>query len=143
MAARAGSLAKQVHLFQEALTRLALLRSGVPEQQLFWGKKLAGAEGQPHDGDAGIDADLVVAADPDRPERVIQVRHSGSRKEQEKKFWREVHDASGYLETSTPIMVNKRLWEQSGHWEISASRTGSARCTGPSHSGHVWVIGFS
>ena len=34
------------------------------------------------------------------------------------KYWREVHDANGYLETSTPIMVNKRLWEQSGHWEL-------------------------
>jgi threonyl-tRNA synthetase len=33
------------------------------------------------------------------------------------RFWREVHDASGYLETSTPILVNKKLWEQSGHWE--------------------------
>src|SRR5688572_27267881 len=33
------------------------------------------------------------------------------------KYWREVHDARGYLETSTPIMVNKRLWEESGHWE--------------------------
>src|SRR5215468_867490 len=32
-------------------------------------------------------------------------------------FWREVHDANGYLETSTPILVNKKLWEQSGHWE--------------------------
>jgi len=32
-------------------------------------------------------------------------------------FWREVHDAHGYVETSTPILVNKRLWEQSGHWE--------------------------
>ena len=32
-------------------------------------------------------------------------------------YWREVHDANGYLETSTPILVNKRLWEQSGHWE--------------------------
>jgi len=32
-------------------------------------------------------------------------------------FWREVHDARGYLETSTPILVNKKLWEQSGHWE--------------------------
>jgi threonyl-tRNA synthetase len=32
-------------------------------------------------------------------------------------FWREVHDQSGYLETSTPILVNKKLWEQSGHWE--------------------------
>jgi threonyl-tRNA synthetase len=34
------------------------------------------------------------------------------------RFWREVHDASGYLETSTPILVNKKLWEQSGHWEL-------------------------
>jgi threonyl-tRNA synthetase len=34
------------------------------------------------------------------------------------RFWREVHDAHGYLETSTPILVNKRLWEQSGHWEL-------------------------
>jgi threonyl-tRNA synthetase len=32
-------------------------------------------------------------------------------------FWREVHDANGYLETSTPILVNKKLWEQSGHWD--------------------------
>ena len=34
------------------------------------------------------------------------------------KYWREVHDARGYLETSTPIMVNKRLWEESGHWQL-------------------------
>ncbi len=32
-------------------------------------------------------------------------------------FWREMHDAAGYLETSTPILVNKKLWEQSGHWQ--------------------------
>jgi threonyl-tRNA synthetase len=32
-------------------------------------------------------------------------------------FWREVHDAHGYLEVSTPILVNKKLWEESGHWE--------------------------
>jgi threonyl-tRNA synthetase len=35
-------------------------------------------------------------------------------------FWREAHDARGYLETSTPILVNKKLWEQSGHWEYYA-----------------------
>ncbi len=33
------------------------------------------------------------------------------------RFWREVHDARGYQEISTPIVVNKRLWEESGHWE--------------------------
>jgi threonyl-tRNA synthetase len=35
-------------------------------------------------------------------------------------FWREVHDDHGYLETSTPILVNKKLWEQSGHWALYA-----------------------
>ena len=33
------------------------------------------------------------------------------------KVWREIHDNGGYDEISTPIMVNKRLWETSGHWE--------------------------
>ena len=33
------------------------------------------------------------------------------------KYWREVHDGNGYVETSTPILVNKKLWEESGHWE--------------------------
>src|ERR1041384_184878 len=33
------------------------------------------------------------------------------------KYWREIHDDNGYLETSTPILVNKKLWEESGHWE--------------------------
>jgi threonyl-tRNA synthetase len=36
------------------------------------------------------------------------------------RYWREVHDAAGYLETSTPILVNKRLWERSGHWDYYA-----------------------
>ncbi|MFQ5899211.1 MAG: threonine--tRNA ligase [Candidatus Methylomirabilia bacterium] len=33
------------------------------------------------------------------------------------RFVREVLDARGYLEISTPILVNKRLWEESGHWD--------------------------
>jgi threonyl-tRNA synthetase len=33
------------------------------------------------------------------------------------KFIREELDARDYLEISTPIMVKKDLWEQSGHWE--------------------------
>ncbi|MBI3029609.1 MAG: threonine--tRNA ligase [Candidatus Rokubacteria bacterium] len=33
------------------------------------------------------------------------------------RFWREVHDARGYQEISTPVLVAKRLWEQSGHWD--------------------------
>jgi threonyl-tRNA synthetase len=34
------------------------------------------------------------------------------------KFAREHLDAQGYQEISTPMLVNKRLWEQSGHWEL-------------------------
>ncbi len=33
------------------------------------------------------------------------------------KFAREELDAHDYQEISTPMLVNKRLWEQSGHWE--------------------------
>ncbi|HEV8585306.1 MAG TPA: threonine--tRNA ligase [Methylomirabilota bacterium] len=33
------------------------------------------------------------------------------------RFVREHLDASGYQEISTPILVNKKLWEQSGHWD--------------------------
>lgn len=32
-------------------------------------------------------------------------------------YWRELHEKAGYVEIETPIMLNKRLWETSGHWE--------------------------
>ncbi len=32
-------------------------------------------------------------------------------------YWREEHRAAGYVETKTPVMLNRKLWEQSGHWE--------------------------
>jgi threonyl-tRNA synthetase len=32
-------------------------------------------------------------------------------------YWREEHRAAGYVETKTPIMLNRSLWEKSGHWE--------------------------
>lgn len=31
-------------------------------------------------------------------------------------FWRELHNKAGYVEVETPIMLNKKLWETSGHW---------------------------
>ena len=34
------------------------------------------------------------------------------------RFAREHLDARGYQEISTPLLVNKKLWEQSGHWEL-------------------------
>ena len=32
-------------------------------------------------------------------------------------YWRKVHRANGYDEIMTPIILNKKLWETSGHWE--------------------------
>ena len=32
-------------------------------------------------------------------------------------YWREVHQKAGYQEISTPIMLNRSLWERSGHWD--------------------------
>ena len=32
-------------------------------------------------------------------------------------FWREEHRRAGYVETKTPIMLQRSLWERSGHWE--------------------------
>ncbi len=34
------------------------------------------------------------------------------------KFARESLDARGYQEISTPMLVNKKLWERSGHWAL-------------------------
>jgi len=31
-------------------------------------------------------------------------------------YWREEHRTAGYVETKTPIMLNRALWERSGHW---------------------------
>ncbi|MGI6364987.1 MAG: threonine--tRNA ligase [Bacillota bacterium] len=33
------------------------------------------------------------------------------------KLWREEHAKDGYMEIRTPQILNKRLWEQSGHWD--------------------------
>ena len=32
-------------------------------------------------------------------------------------YWREIHTKAGYVEISTPIMLNRQLWETSGHWD--------------------------
>lgn len=32
-------------------------------------------------------------------------------------YWREVHKRYGYVEISTPMMLNRSLWERSGHWQ--------------------------
>ncbi|MEA1901709.1 MAG: threonine--tRNA ligase [Thermodesulfobacteriota bacterium] len=32
-------------------------------------------------------------------------------------YWRWEHRKAGYVETKTPIMLNRSLWEKSGHWD--------------------------
>ena len=31
-------------------------------------------------------------------------------------FWREIHRKAGYVEVQTPMIMNRQLWEKSGHW---------------------------
>ncbi|MBF8984187.1 threonine--tRNA ligase [Lutibacter sp. B2] len=31
-------------------------------------------------------------------------------------YWREIHQKAGYVEVETPIILNRKLWETSGHW---------------------------
>ncbi|MCH5199654.1 MAG: threonine--tRNA ligase [Oscillospiraceae bacterium] len=32
-------------------------------------------------------------------------------------YWREIHKKYGYVEISTPIILNQQLWHRSGHWD--------------------------
>ena len=32
-------------------------------------------------------------------------------------FWREKHQKAGYVEIETPVAMNRKLWEISGHWD--------------------------
>ncbi len=32
-------------------------------------------------------------------------------------YWREEHRRAGYVETKTPVILHRSLWERSGHWE--------------------------
>lgn len=32
-------------------------------------------------------------------------------------YWRDIHNRENYVEVSTPMIMNRKLWETSGHWE--------------------------
>lgn len=32
-------------------------------------------------------------------------------------YWREIHKKAGYVEIETPMAMNRKLWETSGHWD--------------------------
>ncbi len=32
-------------------------------------------------------------------------------------YWREIHARENYVEVSTPLIMNRKLWETSGHWD--------------------------
>ncbi|PYN58856.1 MAG: threonine--tRNA ligase [Candidatus Rokuibacteriota bacterium] len=64
----------------------------------------------------GRELDLYVFHDVS-PGAPVWLPHGWTLVRELERFVREVLDARGYQEISTPILVNKRLWEQSGHWE--------------------------
>ena len=51
------------------------------------------------------------------PGAPIWLPHGWTMVRELERFVREMLDAGGYQEISTPILVNRKLWEQSGHWE--------------------------
>lgn len=32
-------------------------------------------------------------------------------------YWRKLHEREGYVEISTPVILSRQLWENSGHWD--------------------------
>ena len=32
-------------------------------------------------------------------------------------YWRDIHSRENYVEVSTPLIMNRKLWETSGHWD--------------------------
>ncbi len=32
-------------------------------------------------------------------------------------YWRDIHTRDNYVEVSTPLIMNRHLWETSGHWD--------------------------
>ena len=64
----------------------------------------------------GRELDLYVFQDVS-PGAPFWLPHGWALVRELERFVREVLDARGYAEISTPILVNKKLWEQSGHWE--------------------------
>ena len=32
-------------------------------------------------------------------------------------YWRDIHSRENYVEVSTPLIMNRQLWETSGHWD--------------------------
>jgi threonyl-tRNA synthetase len=64
----------------------------------------------------GRELDLYVFHDVS-PGAPVWLPHGWTLVRELERFVREVLDARRYQEISTPILVNKRLWEQSGHWE--------------------------
>ncbi len=32
-------------------------------------------------------------------------------------YWRDIHTRDGYVEVQTPMIMNRKLWETSGHWD--------------------------
>ncbi len=64
----------------------------------------------------GRELDLFSFSD-DAPGMVIYHPNGMVLRNQLENFWRDEHRKAGYDEIKTPIILNRRLWEQSGHWD--------------------------
>ncbi|PSO43280.1 threonine--tRNA ligase [Candidatus Saccharibacteria bacterium QS_5_54_17] len=51
-------------------------------------------------------------------------------------YWRQYHKERGYMETQTPLLNKKELWETSGHWQHYQDDM----FTTQTHDGEVWGL---
>ena len=45
-------------------------------------------------------------------------------------YWRQLHLREGYVEVSTPVILNRSLWETSGHWDHYKDNTYTTKIDG-------------
>ena len=49
-------------------------------------------------------------------------------------YWKKIHHREGYVEVSTPIMLERSLWETSGHWDFYRNSMYSLKVEGDDYA---------
>lgn len=100
---------------KEQLQRIHGTAWATPRQLTGWLESRAVAEQRDH-RKLGRDLDLFHFQD-DAPGAVFWHPHGWTLFQQLIRYMRQRHDDAGYVEVNTPDVMDRSLWENSGHWE--------------------------
>lgn len=100
---------------KEQLQRIHVTAWPTPRQLNRWLESRAVAEQRDH-RNLGRDLDLFHFQD-DAPGAVFWHPHGWTLFQQLIRYMRQRHDNAGYVEVNTPDVMDRSLWEISGHWE--------------------------